>query len=381
MKQIRLFGKNRSFSPKKMKWMLSAVISFLCFLLVLAIAGRISSTQDTQQMAERWSDKKNVAQVSAFFSRDADITQNDIISFEHTLDTVLQEASITIEAENPDARLWADAYSASGKIDISSEQSSVTADAIGIGGDFFLFHPLKLVGGSYFSGNDINKDYCVIDEEAAWKLFGSSDVAGMFVYVNDTPLMVSGVVERPEGRLEEAAGLDGTVVYVSYELLDSYVNGDNGNHIEINHYEIVMPNPVSGFALQKVQEHLSADEREVEYLQNTNRYSLKRCLELLLAFGTRSMNGKAILYPYWENIARGYEDILALVTLLLLLLLLYSVVVVLVLFIIWWRHKGWTIKSVLIKLKDKIDRMREKNYAKRRNKKARKAKPDAELIE
>lgn len=360
--------KQIKFSVKKIKWSISAVISFVCFLVLWIVAGRLKNAQDTQQMAERWSDKKNVAQVSAFFSENADVTQDDIVSFEHTLDTALQEASITLEDENSGARLWVDAYSASGEIDISSEQATVTADAIGIGGDFFLFHPLKLLNGAYFSGNDMNKDYCVIDEEAAWKLFGSNNVEGMIVYAGRTPLMIVGVVERPEGRLEKAAGLDGTMVYVSYEVLNAYENPDGGE-ININHYEIVMPNPVSNFALQKVQENMGVDEYEAEYIQNTNRYSLKKCVDLLLSFGTRSMNGRAILYPYWENIARGYEDIFTLVTLFMLIFLLYPVIVFLVLFIIWWRHKGWTIKSVFLKLKDRLERLQEKNYAKRRNKK------------
>ena len=42
---------------------------------------------------------------------------------------------------------------------LSNGKTNLTADAIGIGGDFFLFHPLTLLNGSYFSGNDLMKDY------------------------------------------------------------------------------------------------------------------------------------------------------------------------------------------------------------------------------
>ena len=38
--------------------------------------------------------------------------------------------------------------------------------------------------------------------------------------------------------MEKAAGLTSTVVYVSYETLETY-----GTSNGINHYEIVMPNP------------------------------------------------------------------------------------------------------------------------------------------
>ena len=48
--------------------------------------------------------------------------------------------------------------------------------------------------------------------------------------------------------MEKAAGLTSTVVYVSYETLEAY-----GTSNGINHYEIVMPNPVDEFAYGKVK--------------------------------------------------------------------------------------------------------------------------------
>ena len=89
-------------------------------------------------------------------------------------------------------------------------------------------------------------------------------------------------------------------------------------------------------------------------------------MKTVLAFGTRSMNGKAIIYPYWENLARGYEDIIALLTVFMLLLLLYPVVTVIWCFVHWWRHKGWTLKDVWHTGKDKaeraVERRREKKH-------------------
>lgn len=356
--------KKINFSMKKIILYASAVISFLIYLILLAVAGRMRSALDDQQMAKRWSDKGNVAQISCFFSPNSYVTEDSIQEFEHTLDRVLTEASIIMESENPGARLWADAYSADGKITLSSDKAVLTLDAIGIGGDFFLFHPLKLVNGAYFSGNDLMQDYCVIDEDAAWQLFGSNNVAGMMVSIGGRPHIVTGVVERPEGRLEEAAGLDDSVVYVSYETLKEY-GMSNG----LNHYEIVMPNPVSNFAMQKVQENFGIDEKEVEIIENSSRFSLLSSLKILQAFGTRSMNGKAIIYPFWENIARGYEDMIAVVTLFMLLFLLYPVTVLLIMFVKWWRHKGWTLKDVWLKGKDKLERLIEKKRIKRRRKK------------
>lgn len=347
---------------KKIVLGISGGISFLIFLILLFAVDRIGQTQMSQQAAERWSSEGNVSQVSCFFSVSARMTEDRLISFEHTIDGELTNAAVTKTSENPGARLWADAYSADGKITLSTDRGKVDADAIGIGGDFFLFHPLTLLYGAYFSGNDLNSDYCIIDEDAAWQLFGSSDVAGMTVFIGGQPHIVTGVIKRPDGRLAEAAGLDSTMVYVSYNTLSKY-----GRSNGLNHYEIVMPNPVSGFAYDLIKKNLGSDEKESEVVENTSRYSLLSRLKLLGTFGTRSMNGKAIIYPYWENIARGYEDILALLTLFEILFVLYPAGLALVLFCIWWKHKGWTLKDVWNKAKDKLERGVEKLREKRKN--------------
>ncbi len=349
---------------KKLLLSISGAISFVIFLILLAVTNHMGQAQESQQMAARWSEKKDVAQISCFFSPNAGMTVDSLQEFGYSLNGALQEASITSDSENEGARLWVDAYSADGRISLSSDRASLDADAIGIGGDFFLFHPLKLLTGSYFSGNDLNHDYCVIDEDAAWQLFGSNDVAGMTVYISGIPHLVSGVIERPEGRLEKAAGLDDTLVYVSYETLNE-LGSNNG----LNHYEIVMPNPVSNFAVNLVREQLGNNEKEVEILENTSRYSLVNRWKIILDFGTRSMNGKAIIYPYWENIARGYEDIIAFMTVWMLLFLIYPAVILLVVFIKWWRHKGWTLKDVRYRIKDRAERLADRRRIKRREKK------------
>lgn len=349
---------------KKLVLGISGGLSFLIFLILLITTNQIIGAQDTQQMARRWSKENDAAQVSCFFAADSETTEDTILMFEHGIDSALTEASVVQESENPGARLWADAYSADGKITLSNNKTSVTADAIGIGGDFFLFHPLTLINDAYFSGNDLMQDYCVIDKDAAWQLFGSYDVAGMTVYISGIPHIVTGVVERPEGRLAEAAGLEGTLVYVSLETLETL-----GTSYGINHYEIVMPDPVTGFAYNHVKENLGKEENATEVVENSARYSLLSRLKLIGQFGVRSMNGKGIIYPYWENMARGYEDILMILTLLQLLTLLYPVILLLIAFIIWWRHKGWTLRDVRLKAKDKLERLIERLRAARAVKK------------
>ncbi|MBD5460298.1 MAG: ABC transporter permease [Lachnospiraceae bacterium] len=344
---------------------ITGIISFIIFLILSGVSGVLADRQETQSMAGRWAGdgEKDVAQISCFFAQSARFSQDSVMSFEHRLDSALVEASITNDSENPGARLWASAYSATGSITLTSSRASVTVNAIGIGGDFFLFHPLELLTGSFFSGNDVMKDYCVIDEETAWQLFGSNDVAGQMITIADVPHVVTGVIRRETGRLPEAAGLDTSVAYVSYETLSQYGQAD-----QIGCYELVMPNPVDKYALNYVKENIGVQERELEALENTSRYELPALLQVVGAFGTRSMNGKAIIYPYWENIARGYEDILALIMIIRALFLLYPVILIAAVLFISWKHRTWNSKTVYLYLKDKGERSMEKLRAARQRK-------------
>ncbi len=365
---------------KKVILGISGGISFLLFLILLLVSNILGRSQPEQTFAERWSKEKDVSQVSCFFSVNEPVDEDRIMEFEHSIDSALTDAGVVLDSENPGARLWVDAYSAPGRVTISSDRSSLEAEAIGIGGDFFLFHPLKLLSGAYFSGNDLMQDYCIIDQDVAWQLFGSNNVAGMNVYIGGVPHIVTGVIQRQEGRLEEAAGLDGAVVYLSYQTLNElekkkdYTLNVLGRNLGINHYEVLMPDPVTGFAYNYVKEKLGSSEKETVVVENTSRYSFFSRLKRLTEFGTRSMNGKSIVYPYWENIARGYEDILTVVTLGELLFLSYAVALVLIFFILWWKRKGWTVKDKVLLLKDKAERQSDRLRARRR---AEKGDPDA----
>lgn len=359
----------RSLSGRQIKLGISTGISLIIFLVLTGVIALLAGMQTEQHVDRRWNSEGGVAQVSCFFSPNAKITEDSIESFEHTLDNALKEASIEQDSPNPGARLWADAYSADGTITLSTDRGTVEADALGIGGDFFLFHQPQLVNGSYFSGNDLMQDYVILDRDASWQLFGSTDVAGMTVNIAGRPHMVIGIVERPEGKLYEAAGLSGTRVFVSYETLSNY-----GQSSGINHFEIVMPNPVKQYAENYVREQLGTPEKEVEVLENSSRYQIGKRLRLLLDFGTRSMNGKAIIYPYWENVARGYEDILALLTLFQMFFLIYASGVVLVWIVIRWKKKTWTAKTALVTLQDKLQRAGDRRRQQRKSGKKREEK-------
>lgn len=338
---------------RQIVWIALGMASFLVFLVLSAVSHSMAGRLETQQMASRWSKKGKVTQVSCFFSTGMAMTPERIMGFEHQLDRALQEASIVSESPNAGARLWADAYSSEGRLAIASSRATAEVKAIGIGGDFFLFHPLYLVSGSYFSGLEVMQDYVLLDENTAWQLFGSYDIEGMQVTIGGIPHVVRGVIRQEKGRMFEAAGGNEATVYVSYDTLSKYGSAD-----ELNHYEVVMPNPVKGFARQIVQENMGGEETAMEVVENSTRYRFLPLLGVIADFGTRSMNGKAIIYPYWENIARGYEDILALLLFFEMLFLLFPAIVVIIWLVLLWKHKKWNWKDVKNLAENGIERLR-----------------------
>jgi hypothetical protein len=393
----------RSFISVKRNLVVS--ILFAVMILIFVITGALSkaliSELPDQLEADRWSDTMRMAQVSIFTTQDQMITENDIKRFSYTLETKLMDAGVTEpedeeddKSEGPEIvetigiddmnseeelvpqkektwiqKLMAISYSAQGTASISYENRTLdNASVIGVAGDFFLFHPMILVSGSYFGGDDLMKDRIVIDEDTAWQLFGSTDIIGQQVLVGETPHYIAGVVRKDTGRIQKAAGLSNCYVFMSLESLSRYgtsilsgrydsrdIAEDGASAMDggINCIEVVCPNPVNGLAAKLSGEAIGLDETSCTVIDNTDRFSPFALFNVLRAFGTRSMWGKAIFYPYWENIARGYEDMLAILLLFRAIALLTMAVIVAIVVVNLYRHKKWTVRGVVNYLSDK----------------------------
>lgn len=143
------------------------LVLMICAAILFGCVERALGRQlSTQQIASEWSAEDSYAQISCFFSKDAAVTKDYVIQLEQKLKTALQEAVQRIH-RMVNGRTLVDCYSTKGELTLYSDRASITARAFGVGGDFFTFHPLKLLSGSYFDGEDLNKDGVVIDENVA----------------------------------------------------------------------------------------------------------------------------------------------------------------------------------------------------------------------
>ena len=347
------------------KWFVWGLISVLCLVflgMLFLIEGTMQKKLYDQQMAKRWSKEGDAAQISAFYSKEEVEDATYFVGIRQSVDKALQQASITTEKEN--ARLWIDAISRSGKVTLRSERATLEINAMGVSGEFFQFHPQKILSGSLFREDSMMQDGVVIDKETAWQLFGSSDVAGMQIMIGQVPHFVTGVIERPTGRLAKAAGLDKPICYLSLESLEKYGMATGGFT-----YEIVMPNPIQNFAFSTMQTAVGVDNENVVLLENSSRFQLIPLLKVIQQFGIRSMSFREISYPYWENVARGYEDIFAVFLGMKIVFFMEIVIFLVAVLVTCWKRKTWTLRTGIHWVQDALYETSAKRAQKKTGKK------------
>lgn len=277
---------------------------FCVLLFCISTLGTWFVTKDLfdQQAASRWSVQTEYAQLSCFYPISMPLSDFEFQSLHHAVEDGLKKASIETEAES--AKLFVDAYSVSGTLNIASQNHEMEVNVVGVSDNFFLFHPVTLLQGAYFDENMIMKDGVILDEDAAFQLYGSNDVVGMPLYIGNAQYYIRGVVGKDNSYFAKKAGLTSSICYVAVDTLEKY-GVTEGSYT----YEVVMPNPVDDFAGGIIKSALNDTKQQIEIVENSARFSFDAKKEVVLDFGTRSMSRNSIIYPYWENIARACEDV------------------------------------------------------------------------
>ena len=528
-------GRNHLSGKQKIQ-LLTAALSLLFWSILQCFRLSLQNSLPDQNAAARWSKNHDVAQISIFFTEDQKITEDSVKELAWKLTQALTEQAISKDEKKSSGRELVMAYSAEGQITLNREGKTLTVNAVGVGGDFFLFHPLTLLSGQYLNTSLDMKDGIVLDEDTAWQLFGSSNIVGQTVEIGGLPFYIRGVVKKPTGRLEKAAGLSQSLVFVDYAMLQKYGSfggggfvpkddstnvapaGDTGGNGQVAHLqgilsplrqesgidkwvgalgaqgvlriphshfvvahrespflvsavttgtanatgtgseagsatgatttdtasgtgatdtggslstgtsesgqestgsttggstsasgttndagsagagtsggsggssnpsvhvspgqgggsdsgsgggstpeaepvgginciEILMPNPVDGFAKGLVLAQAGYDPADAKIVDNTVRFRNTALMKVIGEYGTRSMQLISIHYPYWENIARGLEEELAFIFILECLLLAYPTLVLCAFVVSLYRNKTWTTAQLVKKVQDKI---------------------------
>lgn len=292
-------------------------------LLVLMAAalvalGLIKNSFPSQEAAERWQSKENrFAQLSCFIDKHENASVSTIKTLESNIDKQMANEAIDLN--------WTDGYSGETTLSVSRGSSSVTARAICTGGDYFFFNPPDMVSGWYYLDGSLGGDGVMLDIQLAWKLFGGYDLEGMTVTIGGHSCPVTGVVYTPKNSLENKLYGDTPTVYVPYSLFDIIETEAPA----ITNFEVVLPDPVSNFAMGMLEKSVSFSQDGMELKQNTGRLGLIPGIKMLAEFGTRNQKLTAVYYPYWENAARAAESWCTLLAVLAVLFAVFPLIMAL----------------------------------------------------
>lgn len=317
-----------------MKSKVKKIIKFIVVCILIAIPilfiKNARESLDVQNTAKRWDTTGRSAFISAFISKDAKINETNILELEEQIKQKLSESDAL-----KDGNVYTYAYSTKSTVTVSSEKETKKVEAYGVGGDFFVFHPLELLGGGYFNPDEQAHDLVVLDEDVAWGLFGSPNVEGMEIEINGIPHVISGVIKKDEGSLYDLAGNNKPSVYMSYMALRG-INGD----ISITSFETVIPNLTKGYAKKIIEGYfhgnsdesgsgitnINVDNDSIEIVENSKRFETLELFNALKEFAKRSMKKSTVIYPYWENVARGVESICCIMLLAEIILIVYALI-------------------------------------------------------
>ena len=301
-------------------WKRSSVIigcaALLLGLALLLTAAALPRPLQSQRQAERWAGDsgKRFRQLTCVLSPDQTLELPAIYSFRNTA----MEKIAASDFELPEGgSAFCDAWSVGGTLKVSGPRGSFDAGALAVGGRFFDFHPMPVLSGGYLRESDLMKDRVVLNEQLAWMLYGSTDLAGTTVEIGGEEFVVVGVVAEADDRFTRAVSEGGPTLYVDYDnrglLLSTGVTS----------YELVLPDPVKGFARALAEDTFA---KQGVVIENTGRFSFSASLQRLRSIGTLGTRTSAVSFPVWENAAIAAETSCALLRFAALLCLIWPAV-------------------------------------------------------
>jgi len=316
----------------------------VCVLLVVLAAlfalflRHITTMLPGEQAADRWAGGTGrFARVTAFLPEHGGLTGRQADGLAMAIQGGLVAQGIM--PDEPEG-LPAHAYSAEGVLSAATrDRGPAQAFATGVGGNFFVFHPVQLISGAYLPVESLNHDLLMIDESLAWDLFGATDVAGLELVIEGRAFRIVGVYRSPNNFASRAADSTLPHMFLYYDTMAELLGP-----VPITTIMSVLPNPIAGLGEHVFREAMEmGDIGEDGYVLvvNTHRYRLSALWGVIQDFGHRSMYRGGLRLPQWENAARMVEDVAALALLFIVLFLLYPAVTAVRLGIRAFRHRRW----------------------------------------
>ncbi len=274
---------------------------------VLSLVGSsLAKSQRYNYAADRWTQGAGgCTQVSCFFSDNSGFVKDSIMSVRMSLLNSLESAAVV---QKKGQTLCPDAYSAPlGRFQVTCDRiGNSQADVTAVGGEFFLFRSFDLLHGNYISDSDLMQDGAVIDRTLAFSLYGSDNIAGMNIYINNTSFRIAGVIDDPRTKYERECAGDYPKAYISYPKAAELSGGEPFSKVSC--YEVIVPDPVENFGFSAVEKIFGNEyEGKVILVNNTKRFTSAVRTGELKNISRSDIRQEAISLPYWENASRIVE--------------------------------------------------------------------------
>ncbi len=290
----------------RIMWVLgaSAILFLLLFVLALSAIRTMSADIPGADAVQRWQAEDSPhphTKLSIYFDTTSCIDLNTVYLQRMNISRSLEENAIAIPEG---ASGYIDAFSGETALSVTTERATIRVEATACGGDFFFFHPFTLIHGDYFSEDDLTAHSVILDEYAAWQLFGATEVAGMDVTIGGQPFRVAGVCQKPTDLLGSTTWGETPRIFVNYIGLRMTTGFDRASC-----YEIVMPDPIDDFAAGVLRNHFSVDETSTDAViyEDSRRFSFETLAKASPDFFMRAIRYDRILPPFWENSIRVTE--------------------------------------------------------------------------
>lgn len=281
-----------------------AAINIALLITAGALIGKTVSLKNeysSDSAKQAWDGEKyTYSQVSVFLPNDNSMDVMGVYSLRKSVEEKLKESSVTAD-KDATGRLWIDCAGGDSSLQLSGTLGSVTAEVTGTFGDYFIFHPEKLMSGSYYTSDDPNIDRIILDRECSWQLFGSMDTVGMPVNIGEKVFYVAGVVESPDSDTDKAAYGNIPRAYMPFEALKAF-----NNNAMLSYYEACMPNVVKDYAYTVMTDINPAGENGY-VVDQTGRYGLIKLIKGRSEISESVMIKVKMALPWFENRSRVSE--------------------------------------------------------------------------
>lgn len=200
----------------------------------------------------------------------------------------------------------------------STKSVPFNANIVAVGGNYKAFHPFEFLSGGFLPADEFDLNICVINDNLAWTLFRSYDIAGRKINILGDEYQIIGVVAENSTSIDKLTGAQANRIYCYYSKMEalnqkgyfnmgSFEEGQLIDPLAILCYEAMLPEIVSGVAKSDVLSSLptyNASNPQFVVVSNTGRFNPINVYKENMPIGSSEQKYGSFMFPYWEKAAR-----------------------------------------------------------------------------